>query len=55
MSSKMSVYGRLETLVICSGQLLALELHNNLKFRNKIIEKIIVLSNSIFLHEKTLH
>ena len=50
----MSGYGRLATLVICSGQLLALNSHNNFNSRNKITNINVVILVSIFLHGKEI-
>ena len=36
----MGGYGRLETLVICLGQILPSKFHNNFNLRNKITKKI---------------
>jgi hypothetical protein len=52
---KMSSYGKLQTLLICLGQLLASKNHINFNYRNKITKKIVVLLNSIFLHGTNLH
>ena len=51
---KMSGYGKLYTLIICSDQLLASKFHNNFKLRKKITEKMAVLLSFSFLHMKNL-
>ena len=49
---KMSSYGKLQTLVICLGQLLVSKIHSNFNSRNKIAKQFAILVISILLHGK---